>query len=1003
MRGVRMSKLGSGGRAALIALAAVVLFVVVFGRAIAGFALDAMWFDGLAMGSVFWTTLRAKVLLFVGFFAVFAVLAGANLAIADKLAPGYFPANVHPLVERFHRVAGYRSRLYRYLGAAFLGVLLAGPAVGQWQNWLLFRHHQRFGISDEQFHVDIGFYVFRLPFLGFVVDWLLLTMVVVLVITVLTHVLNGSVVFASSAPTASRAMGAHVAVLLGALALLKGADYWLARYEATNVSRGIVQGPTYAVVNGQLPALLLLTVVSVVVAGLYFVAARTRSWRLPLIGSAVWLVLALLAGVAYPAVVQSLVVRPNQRSREAPFIAHNVYATRRAMNIDAVRTIEVEVGPLAARDIVADQRPLENIRLLNPLLFRSQFEREQGLDAGFAIDDLDVDRYVLDEQREQVLIAARELDLDGAPNRSWQGRHLIYTRGCGLVMASASKVRADGQPDYRPVDLDRPELYFSPVMTGYAVVGTEQRERACAATAEDYTGDAGIALSSAWRRGAVALAFMDYNIVGSGAINRDSQLLWVRGVTDRVVKLAPFLTVDGDPYPVIVDGRVLWVVDAYTSTSRYPAAEAVGNDVELSPQTGIPRSANYVRNSVKAVVDAYDGSTVLYVMGASPADPSGRDPIIGAWREAFPALFRDADEMPADLKDHLRYPEDLFRVQTSVYSKYQLDPEAFFDRDGAWSVAQNPDAPAAITTATATIDETRSRDANDFLSEPATGRFVPYYTLLANPAGEEEFVLFRPFVPFSADDRRTELQAYMTASGDFADYGTLRAYVIGNPTLPFGPQKVASDIGTDPAISTQLTLLTRTGSTTAFGDLQLIPVGHGLLYARPIYTVMTTPSGAVATHYRFMIVYDNGRASYAPTIAGAVRALFPLFDGDIGEIVPSASGIEGTPLDPLDPLDPSGPLGQQPTDPFGSLDDSEGTVAPGPRPGVVDGTDVRFAELSAAELIALAEERFAEANQALTDGDLATYQAKVDEAASLVAAAGLLLDAEVAGAPITGG
>lgn len=995
--------LGRGLRSVLIACAVVLLGVMVFGRAVARFLLDLAWYEALRVDSVFWTTLRAKALLFCAFFVVFAVLAGANLRIADSLAPRYLPAYVHPLVERFHHFAGYRRRRYPYIAAAVLGALLAAPAVGQWQHWMLFRHHQPFGLSDEQFHVDIGFYVFRLPFLAFVVDWLLLATLLVLVLTVVAHVLNGSVVFTGSVPCVSRQMSAHVAVLLGALALLKGADYWVARYETTNVSRGIVQGPTYAVVHGELPALLLLTAVSVVVAALFFAAARTRVWRVPVIGSVIWLVLALLAGIAYPALVQSLVVRPNQRSHEAPFIANNVYATRQAMGIDMIPTVEVDVGPLSARDITADQRSLENIRLLRPTSFRSQFEREQGLNAGFAINTVDVDRYELDGRPEQVLVAARELDLDGAPNSSWQGRHLISTHGCGLVMAPASKARADGQPDYRPVELVRPELYFSPAMSGYAIVGTEQPERTCATDTSSYLGLHGVPLSSVWRRGVAALAFMDYNILGSGAITSGSQLLWMRGVTDRVSKLAPFLTFDGDPYPVAVSGGVKWVVDAYTSTDRYPAAEAVGTDVQLSEQSGIPRSANYVRNSVKAVVDAYHGTTVFYVMGASPADPSGGDPIIGAWRAAFPALFRDADEMPAALKEHLRYPEDLFRVQTSVYSKYQLDPEAFFDRDGAWSVAQNPDAPVTISLATA-VGDSRSRDANDFLSEPATGRFAPYYTLWSDPGGRERFVLFRPFVPFSADDRRTELQAYMTASGDFDDYGTLRAYVITNPTLPFGPQKVASDISTDPAISTQITLLSRSDSAVvAFGDLQLVPVGEGLLWARPIYTVSVTPSGVAATHYRFMIMYDNGRASYAPTIGGAVQQLFPLFAGDIGELVLSADdataldGALGT-VDPSDPLRTgAGEAGRDGRD--SDVEQGTGSVPSGPRPGVVD--PALLVDMSAAELIALAEDRFAEADRALERRDLGTYQAKVDEAAALVAAAGLLLDDAVAGASAT--
>ena len=431
------------GRAILIAVGVLFLLVVVFGRALARFYIDFLWHDGLGRGDVFWGVIRAKATLFVFFFLAFATLVGVNLFIADKLAPSRFPANVHPYVERFHELFGHRLRAFRYIAAGLLSLLVALPTTSQWQSWLLFRNSRSFGVSDAQFGADVGFYVFELPFIGFVLDWLFIAMVLVLLITLLTHVLNGGVVFASPMPSVRPATKGHIAVLLAVLAALKAADYWVNRYELTNERRGFVQGATYAVVNAQLPALMLLILIALLTGGLFLATLRGMSWRLPLIASGLWLVVLVAGALVYPALVQSLVVNPNQQSREAPFITRNVLATRAAMGIplDQVEKREVSFERLTSQDVDADLQPLRNVRLLNPPEMLSRFSIDQGQEAGLKIVDLDVDRYELDGERKQVLIAARELDVDGSPNRSWQGRHLINTHGCGLIMAPVGRVQ----------------------------------------------------------------------------------------------------------------------------------------------------------------------------------------------------------------------------------------------------------------------------------------------------------------------------------------------------------------------------------------------------------------------------------------------------------------------------------------------------------------------------------------------------------------------------------
>ncbi len=710
------------GRAVLIAFGVFFLVFVVFGRAVARFYVDYLWHDGLGRSDVFWGVIRAKGTLFLIFFATFLLLAGINLLVADRLAPKRFPANVHPVVERFHEVFGHRLRLVRYAAAILLAVIVALPTTAQWQQWMLFRNSRSFGRTDAQFGIDVGFYVFELPFLGFVLDWLFVAVALVLVLTIVAHVLNGGVLFASPVPSVRPATKGHIAVLLAVLAALKAADYWLSRYQTTNERRGFVQGATYAVVNAQLPALMLLLLVALLTAGLFLSVLRTGSFRLPLLASGLWLVVLLVGGYIYPAAVQSLVVNPNQQSREGPYITRNVLATRAAMGIEDVEVVDVSFGRLDAEQVASDTAPLQDVRLLNPGEMLSRFRIDEGQQAGLTIDDLDVDRYEIDGLRQQVLIAARELDIDNIPNQSWQGRHLINTRGCGVVMAPTGRVAENDRPAYEPVELERPELYFSPSLSGYAVAGTSESERECGDSTA-YTGTDGVQMSSFVRRAAFALAFLDYNVLGSGAIDRDSQMLWVRNVRDRLTKLAPFLSYDGDPYPVVVDGRVLWVVDGYTSTSHYPYAQRVGDSVQLTPASGISRDANYIRNSVKAVVDAYTGAVDFYVV-----DPD--DPIVQAWEGAFGDLFSPKEDMPPELADHLRYPEDLFRVQTDVYSKYRLAPADFFQREGAWSVAQAPsvdpsDDGGTVPTPPATEDE----QAPDLAEDAATERFVPYYTM----------------------------------------------------------------------------------------------------------------------------------------------------------------------------------------------------------------------------------------------------------------------------------
>ena len=932
-------------------MAVAIVVLLLSARFISGFFVDYWWHQSVHRTDVFWGVLGAKFTMFAMFAGTFIVVALLNLIIADRLAPTAFSANTHPLVERFHEFFGHRMRMFRFGVAVLFGLLFAMPATGRWQDWLMFRNSKSFGINDPHFGNDVGFYMFKLPFITFVLDWLFLAVLFITVLVVATHVLSGGILLQPPRPKVRRATKAHIAVLLGLLAILKAGDYWVTRYELTTANRGAVRGITYAVDNAQLPAVLLLALIALLTAGLFLSTLKTDRWRPAVVASGLWAVVALIGGVIYPSAVQSLIVNPNQKDKEAKYIAYNIDATRHALGIDKVSEQPVTFGDLTRSTVAKNVAALQDIRLIKPDggdngKMVTRFQTDKG-NQGQAINDLDPDRYEVDGTVRQVIVGARELDLNQVGNKSWQGTHLITTHGCGLVMAPAGQIAAKGNPAYRDdlVELDRPELYFSPALGGYAVVNSSVTETACPGQkVAPYEGKQGVALSSTLRRLAFALDEWDYNLLGSSAIDDNSQLLTVRNPRERVQALAPFLSFDGDPYPVAVDGRVVWVIDGYTTSSRYPYAQ--GADLsQLDAGAGLKHSLNYVRNSVKAVVDAYDGSVTLYVNDRD-------DPVLQVWQSAFPDLFSD-QPVPAGLADHLRYPEELFRLQTAAYSKYRLDASRFFERDGAWSVAlAAPEQPPSansnnqqVTPSTvAPADESTAADAgaSSFPVEQKADRFVPYYAMF-HPTGNADasFSLFRPFQPFSVKNERKEMVAYMTADST----GGLVAYTVSG-TAPEGPNVVGTNISTDKAFTSEVTLLGQAGSEVVYGDLQMIPVGDSLLWMRPVYVESSTQG---QPQVRLVVAYYNGEVGFGDSLEAALAQLFPGLNVKIGDVV----GGDTTPVEPGD--------------------------------GNTDGK-------TAQELLQQAQTLFDDADAALKKGDLGTYKSKIDEAQALVAKALALLD-----------
>jgi uncharacterized protein len=950
----------SRGRIVAAVIVAALVALVISGRSIASFYVNVLWFDVLGRTDVYWSVLATKALLGAVFVAVFLVIIVVNLWLADRIAPAIVaPSPEERALAGYRQLVGSRKWLVRLVVGGVLGLMVGLPAMSQWQDWLLFTNRQSFGIADPLFNQDVSFYMFQMPFAEFVVNWLFGALVLIVLVVSAVHYLNGGIRLQVQGRKVTPQAKAHLSVLFAGLALVRAAGYWLSRFGLTGSTRGVVQGATYTDVNAQLPAINLMILVSVAVALLFLWNVRMKGWRIPVMATLMWIVVAVAAGGIYPAIIQRFSVQPNVSTKELPFIANNIQATKNAMNMGDVARTPLSFGPISTADVMAADAPLRDVRQLDPTEMRDRFALDEGKTSFYAIRDLDVDRYSIDGRLQQVILGARELNTAGIPNRTWVSRHLIYTHGCGVVAAPASRVTVDGRPTYIDLGVKQPQLYVGEALDGYSIVGTKQVEQACPdIAASAYEGVGGVALSSTVRRVAFALNFGEFNLFGSNLISPESQIMWVRNVKDRVEKIAPFLRYDADAYPAVVGGKVMWILDAYTTSSRYPNAQAA-NVSQLTSGSGLSANFNYVRNSVKVVVDAYSGAITMYIVDA-------KDPIAATWAKAFPKLFTPVSEASAELVSHFRYPEDLFRVQTNMYGRYQFnDPTLFFNRDAAWSVAQAPSSePEGATGIVGTAGTALNPDLID-VQDANVSRFEPYYTIFHEPGATNSpgvFSMFRPFVPFSSDDARKELRAFMVVSSDPRSYGKITVYEVNDP-LPAGPATVAAEFGSDPVVSQQVTLLDQRGSRVVFGDLQMVPVGKGLVYLRPLYVRPDDANARQVFVRKFLASYDN-KVVIADDLTSAIIKLFPGYAGDLDDRIDD---------------------GQTETLP---TDTSTETTVPGSA-STVPSTPTETGSLTAAEMLAKAETLFDEADAALaqTPPDFATYQQKLAEARALVRSA----------------
>lgn len=938
----------------IIVLAVIVIGFVLF----TGFYTDWLWYDSIGETDVFTITLMTRAILFGSFGATMVVFLAGTMWIAYRFRPDLPPLTQEQAgLERYRMALAPFKVLIAIAIAGLVGLLAGISASAEWSTFLRWQNATEFGITDPQFGLDLGFYTFTYPFLRFVLGFAFTAVILSLGLAVIVHYIYGGLRLQPRGDRASAAAQVHLSGLVALLLLLKAAAYWLDRFGLMIKSESLVQGFTgmkYTDANAVLPSLQILTFVALIVAVLFVVNMVVRNWIIPAIGLGLLILASILIGGVYPAVVQQFQVRPSELVREQPYIERNITATRQAYDIVDAEVSEYPGSVEAPTQAVIDANlgTLDNIRLLDPALVSPTYNQLQQIRAYYSFNDsLDVDRYPLSEELRGAVVAAREINLAGIPDnqRNWANDHAVYTHGYGFVAAYDNTAESSGQPDFFEsdippsglLDVEQPRIYFGELSPTFSIVGGPAGSPPIELDYPDdasptgqvnntYQGNGGVSVGSLFNRLLFATKFQDSNILLTDLINPESRIMWDRDPLTRVEKVAPWLTLDQDPYPAVVNGRIVWLVDGYTTSNDYPYSSRVSlgevTSDSITVRTGSSAiaptdSLNYARNSVKAVVDAYEGTVTLYAWDES-------DPILQTWMKAFPDVVQPRADMPAEIEAHVRYPQDLFKVQRVVMSRYHVtDPATFYNGTDFWIVPFDP---------TQSIQQFQP----------------PYYLTLQMPGQEQPtFSLTTTFAP----QRRPTLAAFMAVDSAPGDgYGTIRVLQLpSNTTIP-GPTQVQNNFESDPDISAELSLLRRGGSEVDLGNLLSLPFNGGLLYVEPVY-LRATQDG-----YPLLRKVLAGYGSNVALEDTLDEALAKVFDSD--------------PLPTPDPTPGPDPDPQPTPDP---------TPTPNPTP---DPSGDPLTDLQAA--LSDASAAFERGEQALARGDWTAYgQAQEDLAAALRRAA----------------
>ncbi|HET6672317.1 MAG TPA: UPF0182 family protein [Agromyces sp.] len=904
-------------RAPIAVTIGVIVALVIAFFVFVGLYADVLWYDQLGFLNVLTTEWIARLVLFLIGFIAMAVPVWASIQIAYRSRPVY--AKLNSQLDRYQEVFEPLRRLAMYGIPVVLGIFAGVSTSSRWDLTLTWLNRTPFGSTDPQFGFDIGFFVFELPFYRSIVGFASAVVLLSLLLVIATNYLYGSIRVSGREVVISKSARIQIAVMAGIYLLLQAVSIWLDQYAAVTEQGELITGAAYTDVNAVIPGRAILAAIAAVVAVLFFVTAAIGRWRLPLVGTALLIVSSLLIGSLYPWVIQRFQVDPSARTLEAPYIERNIDLTRDAYGVADIEAIpfnaETDAEPGALRE---DATTTANIRLMDPLVISPAFQQLEQFRQYYQFPEaLDVDRYQIDGETRDTVVAVRDLALEGLGDaQTWFNSHIVYTHGYGLVAAAGNQRSVDGQPVFLQSGIPssgalgefQPRVYFGESSPDYSIVGApegtdpveldypsgEDGEQQTYATFE---GDGGPKLDNVFTKLVYSLKFQSEQIFLSEAVNNESQILYDREPIERVRKVAPYLTLDTDTYPSVVDGRVVWMVDGYTLTDQYPYSNKVSMSEAIADSEGLPQTlpfdeVNYIRNSVKATVDAYDGSVTLYAWDTE-------DPILQTWQKIFPNALEPMSEMSGELLSHVRYPADLFKMQRAVLGRYHVtDPFSFYSREDAWTTPNDPTAPAA-----------------------STALQPPYYLTMQMPGQEvPSYSLYSTFIPEARGEQsRNVLRGYLavdsdagSADGERAEgYGKLRLLTLPEDDNVPGPGQVQAQFNGDPTVSQSLNLLKQGQSEVINGNLLTVPVGGGLLYVQPVY-VKSTGNTSYPLLQKVLVAFGD-QIAFQDTLD---LALDVLFGGDSGaaagdeEVDPNApepttppEGGEGSPTTPTTPSD----------------------------------------------------------------------------------------------------
>jgi len=837
--------LGVGGLL-IIALAILIVFMHYYG--------DWLWFQNMGFAQVFTTVLWAKVLAFAASFLIFAVFGGVNILIARRWgAPSRFRREVPPQSPIASLGILFNERYASYVWALivlFMSGIMGLSASDSWMTFLQFIHQSQFGVADPIFSKNVGFYVFRLPLYNFFQQWCSLALFLVIGAVSFSYYLDQAIEVQGNRFSVASKARVHLVVLGGLFALKMGLSYWLKLYGLMYSNSGVAYGASYSDVHAQMPAYWVLLILSVLMAILLFAMPVLKKWKWVVYGVGIYGVVLIGFSWIYPSIIQQYVVKPNELAKETPYIKNNIKFTRLAYGFDKALEEPFPVNDsMSYDDIKKNESTIHNIRLWDRRPLIQTYKQLQEIRLYYDFNSVDVDRYHLQNKYTEVALAGRELPASQLPERArtWVNMHLVYTHGYGIVMSPVNEFTSDGLPKFIVQDIPpkssssiaitQPEIYYGEETDEFTIVHTTTKEfdypKGDQNEYASYQGKGGVQLSSYFRRLVYSLDLSDLNIILSRYITDQSRVMFHRVITDRDRTIAPFLAYDSDPYMVVGEnGHLYWIHDAYTTTNMFPYSEPVNLSQDRS-------GVNYIRNSVKVVIDAYNGDVSYYII-----DPS--DPLVQTYSKIFPVLFKPVKDMPKFLKAHIRYPMDLFIIQAKMYATYHMtDPQVFYNREDLWSIPQE-------------------------IYKNTQQSILPYYIIMKLPGEEsEEFILMLPLTPSKKDN----MVAWMCARCDGDNYGQLLFYTLSKEKLIYGPMQIEARINQQPSISSELTLWGQQGSSVIRGNLLIIPIAHSFIYVEPVY--LQSEQGEIPQLKR-VIAVQNGQLEMGKDLDAALRAVFSI-------------------------------------------------------------------------------------------------------------------------------